>query len=410
MKIRYSSISKFLIYTLVLMHLCYFLIIFGGTTLFADSYVSKSRMMLFVIMMLLAMVFGLIYSSHGERRFINFELAILFVSIVRGYIGALIDGYAWDNALSMVNPYIYSALAIVIFDLLINGQWKFETLLSFLVIATSVDTVVRAIDSVYENLAGSLLWSNIVYGEMGYRNDLYRIQPSTLDLLVIPTAYYLYLKSTSKARKTTFLVCVIINFLYTLVIWQARSALIYKVLLLIVLLVLNGKLTKRKLIMLMIGGILVVAAINTTYVESLIDSFSVTNKELGGSTTARFNAMGYYLLMYSESPVLGVGLLTTVDRYAAGGGMLEDIGFIYGLVQLGIPIILFYITVFIRGIFVAVRIRKKDIKESQLCIGLTLIYVMFGINIDMFYGFSFSVPFYLAIVEYVNWKHRTSTF
>ena len=44
LKIRVGSISKIIIELLVLMHLCYFLMVFRGTRLFADSFVPKTRM------------------------------------------------------------------------------------------------------------------------------------------------------------------------------------------------------------------------------------------------------------------------------------------------------------------------------------------------------------------------------
>ena len=83
--------------------------------------------------------------------------------------------------------------------------------------------------------------------------------------------------------------------------------------------------------------------------------------------------------------------------------MLEDTGFFYGVVQLGVPIILFYIAVFFRGIYISIKLRKMNIADSLLCLSMTLLFVMFGVNMDPFYAFALALPFYVSFVEYVRW-------
>ena len=83
--------------------------------------------------------------------------------------------------------------------------------------------------------------------------------------------------------------------------------------------------------------------------------------------------------------------------------MLEDTGFFYGLVQLGIPIVLFYIIIFARGIYISIKLRRKNITDSLLCLSMTLLFIMFGVNMDPFYAFALALPFYVSFVEYVRW-------
>ena len=146
---------------------------------------------------------------------------------------------------------------------------------------------------------------------------------------------------------------------------------------------------------------------NTPVFNTFIDSFSGDNKTYGKSTLARVNALAYFGSMYLRSPFWGVGCLLTSERYAPGvlGGMLEDTGFFYGLVQLGVPIVLFYITVFSRGIYVSFKLRKKNIADSLLCLSMTLLFIMFGVNMDPFYAFALALPFYVSFVEYVRWNN-----
>ena len=119
----------------------------------------------------------------------------------------------------------------------------------------------------------------------------------------------------------------------------------------------------------------------------------------------------YYGAMYLKSPFWGVGCLATSERYAPGvaGGMLEDTGFFYGVVQLGVPIILFYIVIFFRGIYISIKLRRKNIADSRLCLSMTLLFVMFGINMDPFYAFALALPFYVSFVEYVRWNNVNET-
>ena len=39
-------------------------------------------------------------------------------------------------------------------------------------------------------------------------------------------------------------------------------------------------------------------------------------------------------------------------------------------------------------------------------VALTVLFIMFGINMDTFYAFAIAVPFYLAFVEFLNWKEK----
>ena len=89
--------------------------------------------------------------------------------------------------------------------------------------------------------------------------------------------------------------------------------------------------------------------------------------------------------------------------------MLEDTGFFYGLVQLGIPIVLFYIIIFTRGIYISIKLRRKNIADSLLCLSMTLLFIMFGVNIDPFYAFALALPFYVSFVEYVRWNNVNET-
>ena len=239
---------------------------------------------------------------------------------------------------------------------------------------------------------------------MGYRNGLYRINPSALSILVVPLSFWLIARSNKRREKAIYIITMIIDILYAYIVWQARSALMYKTIIVILMLFMQKTNDQKKIIRFFVLLTGIVIFINTPIFSNFISSFSASDSTYGGSTVARLNAIAYFMGRYSQHPILGIGCLQTVDRYAVGGGMLEDMGFLYGLVQLGIPMVIFYLVIFIRGIYVSIKLKRKSNNDSILCIALTVLFIMFGINMDTFYAFAIAVPFYLAFIEFLYWR------
>lgn len=406
MKIRYSTITKILLCTLVLMHLCFFLIPLAGTSMFSTSYIPKTRMLLFLVMLLCALLTEAVYRRTSSTGYIYIELTLLGVCWVRGFLGAASEGAAWDDALSQIWPYLYPLMVLPLLNLFCTKKWCIENAIKFLVIVTSVDTLVKAFMSYYESLTGTILWPNLIIGQMGYRNGLYRINPSALSILVIPLAFWLITKTAKKSEKSIYVLAIAVDVLYAYIVWQARSAVAYKTIIIIMTLFLQRVNDKKKVFRFFILLIGIAFFVNTSAFNNFIDSFSESNATYGGSTTARLNAVAYFLAQYLQKPFWGIGRLSTASRYAVGGGMLEDCGLLYGLVQFGVPMALFYIVSFSRGIYVAAKIKRSNAMDSLLCMSMTLLFLMFGMNIDPFYGFNLAVPFYLAIVECLYYSSR----
>ena len=129
LKIRVGSISKIIIELLVLMHLCYFLMVFRGTRLFADSFVPKTRMVLFFFMIGISIIASVHYLKKSSMKFLAFEMLLLVISWINGYNSVLVKGYKWDDALALLRVYIYPIVAIAVIPLLTSGIWRFEKLL-----------------------------------------------------------------------------------------------------------------------------------------------------------------------------------------------------------------------------------------------------------------------------------------
>lgn len=406
MKIKVSNIIKVVIGIFVFMHLGILLIPLAGTSMFSTSYITKDRMLLFLSMLLFCVFMGSMYGNRTSRRFIYVELSILLVCCIRGMVGAINSGSRTIDGLYLIWPYLYPCLALTLLNLLCAEKYKIENMAKFIVISTTIDTLLKAFMSFYESISGTILWSNLVHGEMGYRNGLYRINPSALSILVVPLSFWLILRSNRKKEKIVYMATMMIDVLYAYIIWQARSALMYKTIIIVLMIFMQKTNDKKKIVRFFLLLIAIVIFVNLPVFSNFIGSFSASDSTYGGSTTARLNAIAYFMSRYIQHPILGIGCLQTIDRYAIGGGMLEDMGFLYGLVQLGIPMIIFYLVTFIRGIYVSMKLKRKSNTDSVLCIALTVLFIMFGINMDTFYAFAIAVPFYLAFVEFFYWKWK----
>lgn len=406
MKIKVSSIVKVVIGIFVFMHLGILLIPLSGTSMFSTSYITKDRMLLFLIMLLFCVFMGSLYGNKVSRKYIYFELSILTVCCIRGMVGAMNSNSRIIDSLSLIWPYLYPWLALPVLNLLCEEKYKIENLAKFIVISTTIDTLLKAFMSFYQSISETILWSNLVHGEMGYRNGIYRINPSALNILVVPLSFWLISRVDKKREKVVYMIAMVVDVLYAYIVWQARSALLYKTIIIILMIFMYKTNDRKKIIkgfFLLIG---IIIFVNLPIFADFVSSFSASDSTYGGSTTARLNAIAYFMGRYVQHPVLGIGCLQTIDRYAIGGGMLEDMGFLYGLVQLGIPMIIFYLVTFARGIYVSVKLKSKSNNDGVLCLALTVLFIMFGINMDTFYAFAIAVPFYLAFVEFLNWKEK----
>ena len=408
MKVKVSSLIIGLIEVLVLMHLCYFNIAFGSTKLFADSFVPKPRVLLYILMMFVTVALSIPYWRKKTVSFIFAEFAILLIPVTYAFVQKLgADGVQFMDVVALIRKYIYPILAIPMIALLRCQRYDTIKMSKFIVIATTIDTIVRAIDSFVEMLTGSLPWPNLVNGSMGYRNGIYRINPAGLDILVIPMAFYLLFFAIKRREKIKWWMCIAINVAYAYIIWQARSAIIYKTALVVICILVSRKIDKKKLIMIVIGICVAVVFLSSPVADALFDSFAITNTETGGSTFYRLNAISYFTQLYKQSRFWGIGLLNVTEGMAEGGGVLADVGLLYSVIQLGVLMAVFYIVMFSRGFFIAKKIRWSAPENAMLTLSMTVSYILFNFNIDTFYLFNISVPFYLAIIELFAYEHQS---
>lgn len=375
--------------------------------IFSTSYLNKTRALLFLLMIVTSVILGSRSKMRSQQIFVFIEVGLLMLCMLRALIVDMQAGLKWDDTLEKALPYLYPLMAFPLINLFCTGRWKPENCARILVIACTVDTLMKTVMSFFEARSGVLLWPNLVLGSMGYRNGLFRINPCALTVIVIPLGFWLLNKADKMWEKLIYLGVIGLDLLYAFVIWQARSALMYKTIILVVLFFLQRTTDKKRIIRFMVLIIGIIIFVNTPVFNNFVDSFSASDAEHGGSTVYRIIALDYFIAQYFKDPIWGTGLLDFKQR--THGGTLEDLGFLYGLVQLGIPMIAFYAMLFSRSVYVAIAKMRRYPDERLLLIAMPFLFVMFGINIDTFYMFGLTVPFFIAFVEYNAWVYRMDT-
>lgn len=305
--------------------------------------------------------------------------------------------------ITLALPYVFILLALPLYALLKRNYWPIDRMLRWIMVLTIGSYIFRAFISIMNSLNGSIIFQDIVAegGETWIRNNTLRIAYPSFRLLIIPVAVYGWM-TRDKHGWVLPLICIISTVMFTLCINQSRSTLISQIFTIVFMFICQKVNNRKKLIR--YCGILILTVIiaNSSWFNTLIDSFSVNNAITGNSTLYRLNAVLYYWKRYMQSPIFGIGIGET----SYGDYYLSDIGFFGGLVKMGLPILFFYIICFGRAFKVYLKAKKVGDCKAILILGMTAQMILGGINIDCFARTTaFATPFYIAIVEYIHWTN-----
>ena len=158
---------------------------------------------------------------------------------------------------------------------------------------------------------------------------------------------------------------------------------------------------------LFLGSVGVILLING-YFDKLLDLFSIQNAEYWFSNTSRMIAYPYYFGVFLNNIWMGIGLLLGDELYFASNnvtGALSDVGALRSLVQLGAGMFIFYASFFINGFMTGAKLQIKGNDQNLVILvwGITISVFLTCINIDCFFPvYVFSVPFCMAIIEYIR--------
>ena len=415
MKIKYSSIIKFNIMMLLLMQLSYTKLLGNLIPIFSTSYISNPLVIFYLSMGIVTILLPLFYSYlNGKMLFL--EMLIMATVIIVALYNTS-EKYSTTDFIYVIAfglNYMYFFLAIPIYQMLRNDEAYFEKLLKTVAILCAGSFIIRAtISLIYVYTGTDILPAIALEGaSVGWiRNGILRINPPCVGIIYLPIVFYLYSKEKTIRQRMLYIGMMVLGIWYMTYITQARSMMIYQVCILIFLLMLKNKPNSKKGIVATIVIICCsVALINSPAAEKLFSSFSEKNAAMGGSTTARFNAIAYFGMKFLKNPFTGIGFLLGTDTRVPIGGDISDIGLLRSIYMLGLGMAVLYIVLFCRGIYVSYKIRKYDSNLSILVVGMTFLIMLTDINIDCFWDiFAFAMPFYVAIVEYAMYRIKVNS-
>lgn len=340
------------------------------------------------------------------------ELAILLLAIVSVDAVTLIRGQLRITNIFTHNlDYFYAFLALPIVILLAEGEWKIESMVRTMVILTVVSGIMRFAVSYYFGVTGieiqCISRESAIEGWM--RNGRLRMVAPCMSMLLMPILVYFCVKAETVLWRLFYGAGFVFNVFYVYYVWQSRACIIYTLASLGVMLMfwpMSKKLTRIKW---GAAGLCVIGFFMFGGMQILIDQFSTDeSSKYFMENRGHYNVYKCFIEKYLRSPIFGDGLTETLAEWFGDRALwLTDGGLLYSIVPMGILMIVFFVFVLCRGISIYVKTYRQN---DMAILALAIIALVFacGVSIDFFMtGICFSVPFYLAIVEYVAVRYRS---
>ena len=365
--------------------------------------VKKMCFLLSVLCFLLCL-----WKFRRSNKFLNLSIGIIIVAAI---IAVFRSEDVFTTALLSSLNYYYVLAAIPIYSLLVNKRWPLKNLLRSITIIAFLSYFLKGGITIIEYITGNVVFPTIALesvGRLSYRNHFLRINPPAFGIIIIPIAMYLYYTETIKRKKLFSLGVAFISIIYSGLIHQARSMLVYQLLEFIFLILLRYKGRPRNVVIFSIVATGFVFFVNSSIGNEFIDSFSPEGL-YGNSTTSRLYAYSYFGSKWLNSSLfLGTGFLQG-NNYTLMGeftiqASLWDIGFLTTIVQMGLLALSSYILFIVYGFKAGKRIEKYDKSLKLLAYGIVVSMILTAINIDWFIDiFAVSVPIGFAVIAYIGY-------
>ena len=408
MKIKYSDILKILIELMLIMKLGFVKLLGSWIPMFETQYDSYPECVLYLFLTVVCILYTRIVLKERANAFLRIEMAIALLIAIAGIIHA----QKWNKldllaAISSAMPYFYCLLAYPIYVLLKKKYWSIKKIFNFILFWGTLACVLKMINCAAWYFTGAVIWNNLISSSTWILNGSLRINPPCLGILLIPISYYMYVETYRRRDKLKYLVPIGISILYSAVVHQARSILLYQIITIIAMVMFEHVSSLKKCIRYSVLIVATIVVINSSYFEKFLNSFSPTNKVSGQSTIARFNAIALFASKYISHPFWGMGFLSdkekNVGAIGTGLGHLDDIGFLGSFFTLGIPLLLLLLLIIGRTFYLSYKVKRWNSNYSLLLFGMVVLFLTTGINISCFNGiYAFAVPFFVAIVEYTR--------
>ena len=388
-----DKLSIFLIILMLLLKMGFFKV-------FGMFFVNDVFMNVIYLMLIFIITF-LVWIPRNKTICLEVFLCVvsLLISIFHGMIEG--NGLSPGPVLSKSLNYLFVILALPIFKLLKQGKWRFRKCIELLVTTNVFSYLLRWFISEWYSITGKIVFESIAFESATnfFRSGTLRINPPCITLIFVPLCYYLIITEKKFKKRVAWVCSIIIHFVFVLNVYMARSVLVYSTLSLLIMYAIQKVSSWKSLIRWIIITSFIVIILNSSYFDSFVNSFS-TESSLALSTTSRIQSFTYALTTIKNHPVLGTGLVNYNSIY--GYGSLSDVGFLMSISQIGLPIVMFYTFIFYIGFKSALMLKKVDPSLAVLEFGMTASIIMTGFTIDCFFNiFSFAVPFYIAISNYL---------
>ena len=354
--------------------------------------------------------------SRGKFQFIFACYLFLFISIelfstINRYDQTLFWTY-YELCTIVMSVWFYP-----LFYVLESERVSFLTILEVITTLTIISYLLRVLSHVSMLLTGNYFMQGLVfeYGKPGIRNGFYRIQQPCLSSIFMPIAIYLFFVIESKTKKMWYLFGVVIAIVFTFSINQSRSIMIYQIIIVVSMFLFKNRTPGKKLLVWYVV-IIGVIALSQSPVMKIISEFLYTfnsNSEYGKSTIIRIDTLNYYMQLFRDNLVVGMGALNigtngafSILRGTNGTAYLDDIGLLATVIRYGLLGILLHIIVFGNAVYTIIKFPNTESDFGQkvdklLLVHLLLSVLMWGINIDCYFqAVSFGMPIFIAIFEY----------
>lgn len=415
MKVKFSSVYKFIILFIVLVEYDYFKLI-GLGEITRDSFV-------FLLMIMVGLICAL--SRHNKtntkKYYRNAQIIVLVFSVCTIAVSMYTVAIYNSNIVDTLSVSIRWLIVFFIYPLLLafEKEKKHELFLfnSIIVLGTVMYFFKTVIWYLY-NFRGIVISPQIVYeyGEEWMRNNLFRIDDSSLMYLFLFSCIFQYRRTAKKK----YIGIILIQILYSVFVTAARSSTVSILFLLIIYYLISGKNTFTKLKKYLIVGVGTVIIVGTTLFQNFIDSFRLSGSSSSLSSVTRLKGLSYYVntLVNMGNPlkyIFGIGALSTnipsekaILRGPLGVYFIEDLGIVGFILQYCFVAVVLITTILI---IYKQSIRSSRSSKIQINHNLEISVLMFCIFVPSIFAQCVfdksrivSLPFMLALILYFSDK------
>ena len=341
-----------------------------------------------------------------EHKYLLIELGVLLLAIISVDVVTLARGQLRiSNIITHNLDYFYAFLVIPILILLEEKKWLLKKMADIMMLMTLVSGIMRTIVSFYWNKTGIEIMciSRESAMEGWIRNDRLRVTAPCFLMLCIPIALFFFFKTKSLAYKVFYGVVEAFCLFYCYYIWQSRAAVLYGLVCIAVMILFIPSTGKRMRLRIEISALAAELILAFGGLRIVMQQFSAEeSSKYFMENKGHFNVYSCFIEKYLKSPIFGDGLTETLAEWFPNGRALWlcDGGLLYSIVPMGILMVVFFILMFGRGIYVYFKTLRTS-ETALLSLGCTALLLVMGISMDCFFTpTAFTMPFYLAIVEY----------